>query len=238
MGAEKTPVNSMLKSLRSIVQEVVTARDLPQTLQIIVRRVRDAMGTEVCSVYIHDAEHDRYVFMATEGLNKQLEGQVSLALDEGLIGYVARREEPLNLENAESHPHYKYIENSGEEVFKAFLGVPIEVTISVGKARPLVSELVELRRRVACGIHRDHVEGEWRPPIGRRLEHLLHLAEQAESGRAHIGTMSKAEKNQLVAVGKIPLGHRAAGRVDQGKLTADASLGAGWNAALATLQLH
>jgi flagellar motor switch protein FliN/FliY len=28
----------------------------------------------------------------------------------------------------------------------AFLGVPIEVTISLGKARPLVSELVELRR--------------------------------------------------------------------------------------------
>jgi flagellar motor switch protein FliN len=28
----------------------------------------------------------------------------------------------------------------------SFLGVPIEVTISVGKARPLVSELVELRR--------------------------------------------------------------------------------------------
>ena len=30
----------------------------------------------------------------------------------------------------------------------AFLGVPIEVTISVGKARPLVSELVELRREL------------------------------------------------------------------------------------------
>lgn len=28
----------------------------------------------------------------------------------------------------------------------AFAGVPIEVTISVGKARPLVSDLVELRR--------------------------------------------------------------------------------------------
>ena len=27
-----------------------------------------------------------------------------------------------------------------------FLGVPIEVTISVGKARPMVSELVELQR--------------------------------------------------------------------------------------------
>lgn len=28
----------------------------------------------------------------------------------------------------------------------AFMGVPIEVTISVGKARPLVSDLVKLRR--------------------------------------------------------------------------------------------
>lgn len=28
----------------------------------------------------------------------------------------------------------------------SFMGVPIEVTISVGKARPLVCELVELRR--------------------------------------------------------------------------------------------
>jgi flagellar motor switch protein FliN len=28
----------------------------------------------------------------------------------------------------------------------AFMGVPIEVTISVGKARPLVSELVDLKR--------------------------------------------------------------------------------------------
>ncbi len=27
-----------------------------------------------------------------------------------------------------------------------FLGVPIEITISVGKARPMVSELVDLRR--------------------------------------------------------------------------------------------
>ena len=57
MGTDRAPVDSMLKSLRRIVQEVVTARDLPQTLQIIVRRVRDAMGTEVCSVYILSLIH-------------------------------------------------------------------------------------------------------------------------------------------------------------------------------------
>jgi len=125
MGVEAGVRQSMLKSLRSIVQEVVTARDLPNTLQIIVRRVRDAMGTEVCSVYIRDSDTDRYVFMATEGLNKGLEGRVSLAQGEGLVGYVARREEPLNLDDAETHPNFKYIENSGEEAFRSFLGVPI-----------------------------------------------------------------------------------------------------------------
>src|SRR5512139_2941683 len=83
------------------------------------------MRTEVCSVYIHDPVTDRYVFMATEGLNKALEGRFSLGLGEGLIGYVAKREEPLNLENAEAHPNFKFIEGSGEELFKSFLGVPI-----------------------------------------------------------------------------------------------------------------
>jgi phosphotransferase system enzyme I (PtsP) len=115
----------MLKALRGIVQEVVTARDLPETLSIIVRRVREEMETEVCSVYILDPATGRYVFRATEGLNKGLEGGFSLAPDEGLVGQVARREEPLNLEDASRHPSFKFIEGSGEERYRSFLGVPV-----------------------------------------------------------------------------------------------------------------
>ncbi|MFM7786502.1 MAG: GAF domain-containing protein, partial [Gammaproteobacteria bacterium] len=115
----------MLKALRGIVQEVVTARDLPETLAIIVRRVREQMENEVCSVYILDPATGRYVFRATEGLNKALEGSFSLAPDEGLVGQVARREEPLNLEDASRHPNFKFIEGSGEERYRSFLGVPI-----------------------------------------------------------------------------------------------------------------
>ncbi len=115
----------MLKSLRSIIQEVNSAKDLDGVLRIIVQRVRSAMNTEVCSVYILDPKTGRYVFMATEGLNKSMEGQFSLGADEGIIGDVVRREEPLNLENIESHPSYKRITDIGEEGFSAFLGVPI-----------------------------------------------------------------------------------------------------------------
>ena len=58
----------MLHSLRTIVQEVNSARNLPQVLSIIVKEVRDAMQAGVCSVYLFDDSDERYVLMATEGL--------------------------------------------------------------------------------------------------------------------------------------------------------------------------
>jgi phosphotransferase system enzyme I (PtsP) len=115
----------MLETLRHIVQEVNAAEGLADALQIIVRRVRDAMGTEVCSVYMREPATGRYVFRATEGLNPGLIGQASLADGEGLVGLVAVREEPVNLENAEKHPDFCLLPGIGEEQYHAFLGVPI-----------------------------------------------------------------------------------------------------------------
>ena len=55
----------MLDVLRSIIQEVSRAEALDSVLDIIVERVRAAMATEVCSVYLLDDEEQRYKFMAT-----------------------------------------------------------------------------------------------------------------------------------------------------------------------------
>ncbi len=115
----------MLDTLRSIVQEVNAVPDLEAALHIIVRRVRGAMGTQVCSVYLVDQNTGRYLFMATEGLNAAMVGQLSLGPSEGLVGLVAQRAEPINLDHAPSHPSYHYLEDIGEEPFSAFLGVPI-----------------------------------------------------------------------------------------------------------------
>lgn len=118
------PVTTMLNSLRSIVQEVNSARDLGVALNIIVARVKDVMHTHVCSVYLRDGK-GHYLLMATDGLNPSSVGHVSLALGEGLVGYVAQREEPINLELATAHPKYQYFEATGEERYSSFLGVPI-----------------------------------------------------------------------------------------------------------------
>ena len=65
------------------------------------------------------------VFQATEGLNKEQIGVASLAPGEGLVGQVALREEPLNLEYATGHSEFRLLPGLGEEPFQSFLGVPI-----------------------------------------------------------------------------------------------------------------
>lgn len=115
----------MLNTLRKIVQEVNVAKDLKAALGIIVLRVREAMKSQVCSVYLLDTETNRFVLMATEGLNKRAIGKVSMAPSEGLVGLVGTREEPLNLEDAANHPRYRYFAETGEERYASFLGAPI-----------------------------------------------------------------------------------------------------------------
>ncbi|MFV3387007.1 phosphoenolpyruvate--protein phosphotransferase [Pseudomonas sp. NY15364] len=115
----------MLNTLRKIVQEVNAAKDLKAALTIIVQRVKEAMGSQVCSVYLLDPESNRFVLMATDGLNKRSIGKVSMAPSEGLVGLVGSREEPLNLEDAAGHPRYRYFAETGEERYASFLGAPI-----------------------------------------------------------------------------------------------------------------
>ena len=69
----------MLDTLRRIVQEVNNAADIPSALNLMAKRVRDAMGTEVCSIYLRNEEEQRYVLMASEGLKQEAVGHVSPA---------------------------------------------------------------------------------------------------------------------------------------------------------------
>ncbi len=115
----------MLSTLRKIIQEVNAAKDLKTALNIIVQRVKEAVCSQVCSVYLLDENSHRFVLMATDGLNKRAVGKVSMAYNEGLVGWVGSREEPLNLEWASEHPRYRYFAETGEERYASFLGVPI-----------------------------------------------------------------------------------------------------------------
>ena len=115
----------MLQTLRRIVQEVNSTRDLNQVLEIIVRRVKKAIDADVCSIYLLDNNESTFTLMATDGLNAELVGQVQMAHGAGLVSLVAQRVDPLNLDDAQEHPRFKLFTALNEERFHGFTGIPI-----------------------------------------------------------------------------------------------------------------
>ena len=115
----------MLETLRRIVQEVSAAPDLPTALAVTVNRIRDTMQVAACTVYLADEDNREFVLMATAGLNPQAVGRVRLNRRQGLVGLVAERQEPLNLEDAQRHPRFHPVAEVGEDNYHALLGAPL-----------------------------------------------------------------------------------------------------------------
>ncbi|MFZ1873948.1 MAG: phosphoenolpyruvate--protein phosphotransferase [Chania sp.] len=115
----------MLTRLREIVEKVAAAANLTDALDLLVNETCLAMDTEVCSIYLADNDRRCYYLMATRGLKKPRGRTIALAFDEGVVGLVGRKAEPINLADAQSHPSFKYVPQVKEDKFRSFLGVPI-----------------------------------------------------------------------------------------------------------------
>ncbi|MBK1633024.1 phosphoenolpyruvate--protein phosphotransferase [Thiohalocapsa halophila] len=140
----------MLATLRRIIDAVDRAPALDAALAVVVREVKQAIGADVCSVYLTDANRREHVLMATDGLPPDSVGRVRISLHRGLIGRAAERADIVNLDDAHTHACYLAITDSGEEPFHGFLGVPII------QHRRVLGVLV-LRRRMARRFEDDEV---------------------------------------------------------------------------------
>lgn len=115
----------MLTTLRRIIQEVSSTSQFKEALNIMVNHTAQALEADACSIFLLDRRRGEYVLFATLGLNAEAVGKVRLPQDKGLIGLVGEREEPVNIDDASSHPRYIHVAEVKEEIFRAFLGVPI-----------------------------------------------------------------------------------------------------------------
>ncbi len=111
----------LLRRLREVMAEQETAQE---KLDRIVRLIAANMVAEVCSLYVAVGD-DVLELFATEGLKPQAVHHVRLALGEGLVGLIAATAEPLSLAEAQAHPAFHYLPETGEEAYQSFLGVPI-----------------------------------------------------------------------------------------------------------------
>ncbi|WP_299406147.1 phosphoenolpyruvate--protein phosphotransferase [uncultured Roseobacter sp.] len=94
-------------------------------LNRITHLIADSMGCEVCSIYLFRDE-DTLELCATEGLNQDAVHQTRMKLGEGLVGMVARRRQVVNTADAPQTKGFRYMPETGEEVYSSFLGVPVQ----------------------------------------------------------------------------------------------------------------
>ncbi len=111
----------LLKRLRELMAEPLEPQE---RLDRIVRQIASNMVAEVCSVYVLRADGVLELY-ATEGLKKEAVHLSQLKMGQGLVGTIAASAQPLNLSDAQSHPAFRYLPETGEEIYHSFLGVPI-----------------------------------------------------------------------------------------------------------------
>jgi phosphotransferase system enzyme I (PtsP) len=96
-----------------------------ERLDKITTLIADSIDTEVCSIYLF-RDDETLELCATEGLNSDAVHQTRLKLGEGLVGRVARRRQVINTPDAPNLRGFRYMPETGEEIYSSFLGIPIQ----------------------------------------------------------------------------------------------------------------
>lgn len=94
-------------------------------MSIVVQRVAEAIGSDNVAVYLLEPDQGDYVLAAATGIPQEQVASIRISQDEGLIGLIGRREEPIHLEDATQHPAYMPHPILPDTGLHAFLGVPM-----------------------------------------------------------------------------------------------------------------
>ncbi|MBP7241223.1 phosphoenolpyruvate--protein phosphotransferase [Amaricoccus sp.] len=112
----------LLRRLRDTLAEPGGGQE---RLDSIVRLIAGGLVADVCSVYLK-REEDWLELCATFGLKAEAVHLTRLKVGQGLVGRIADSAEPINTRDAPNTRGFRYMPETGEELFSSFLGVPIQ----------------------------------------------------------------------------------------------------------------
>jgi phosphotransferase system enzyme I (PtsP) len=111
----------LLGRLREVMGETVSAQE---RLDKMMALIAANMVAEACSLYVLRVDGMLELY-ATEGLKREAVHRTVLRFDEGLAGLVASEGNPINLSDASDHSAFPNHTETGEEIYRSFLGVPV-----------------------------------------------------------------------------------------------------------------
>ena len=121
--AIRTQENALLNEVISTVGSTLR---LDEVLHHLVDTLVRATSCHIAFIYMYDKEKERLVLAGTSEKHKHLVGKISMALGEGIAGWVALHRTAVFLKDAAmDDPRFYYFPELEEEKFQSIMTVPI-----------------------------------------------------------------------------------------------------------------
>jgi two-component system, sensor histidine kinase PdtaS len=116
-----------LQLLTETIAAVNSSLDLEEVLELVARKVSDALAADACFVYLYDERSDELVLRATHGTRvEDMTRRPRMRPGEGITGTAAAERAPLALSaEANLDPRFKAFPNLREDEYESILAVPI-----------------------------------------------------------------------------------------------------------------
>jgi two-component system sensor histidine kinase HydH len=114
-------VNALLEISKAITSGVY----LEDVLRLIVTVTANVMDSKVCSLWILDEKDNTLKLKATQSISEEYLKERSLAMGEGVVGYVASHNRPMAILDVLKNPLYKEKELAKREGLVSMLSVPM-----------------------------------------------------------------------------------------------------------------
>jgi len=125
-GLDSSLAARELNFLVRLAQAAASTQRSDELLELIIRETTSAIGTDVCSLYLVTPPGRELLLTATNGLNENMVGKVTMKVGEGITGWVAESRRVAVVPDVSQEPHWKWVPGLDEDRFHSMASVPIE----------------------------------------------------------------------------------------------------------------
>jgi two-component sensor histidine kinase/putative methionine-R-sulfoxide reductase with GAF domain len=180
-----------LRLLTETIEAVNSSLDLEEVLQLVARKVADALGADACFVYLYDEQTNELVLRATHGAILYEETRrPRMRPGEGITGWAAAELEPVMIPSkAHLDPRFKEFPNLPEAEYESILAVPIlareqlagALNVRTRRPREFTASEIDLLTAIAAQVAQTIVHAQLYADAQRRVAELEALAKISEA---------------------------------------------------------
>ena len=195
------PRDRHLRLLTETIEAVNATLDLQEVLELVARKVADALATDACFVYLYDEGANELVLRATHGTRvEDMTRRPKMRPGEGITGTAAAERAPVMLpEQAHLDPRFKAFPNLPEDQFESILAVPIllrdklegALNVRTRESREFTSAEVDLLLAIAAQVAQSIEHARLYEGAQRRVAELEALARRSPGCRRPAGTRAR-----------------------------------------------